>query len=58
MEQFYLKGDFTFEAESIDDAWLRLAAYFLGLAINGADNESIITSGHVTVEPIKNRETS
>ncbi|MBI5634880.1 MAG: hypothetical protein HZA15_15540 [Nitrospirae bacterium] len=51
MKSFQLKADVTFEAENIDDAFLRLSKYFYELAEEGTDAETLFTTGQIEVRP-------
>lgn len=48
---FNIVGDATFEAEDIDDAFMRLALHFASLASGVELEETIITGGQLLVEP-------
>ena len=52
MKTFKLKADVTFEAESIDDAFTRLADYFKNLAEEGPDAERIFITGEIEIKPL------
>ena len=50
--KFQMVADFDFEAESFDDAFVRLAAYFLSMA---TDKDSrMVLRGDVSIAPAAN----
>ena len=50
---FRVVADATFEAENIDEAFVVLAYYFLGLALSEADDTTIFDSGTVEIKPVQ-----
>jgi hypothetical protein len=49
---FRVKGDFTFEAEDVDDAFARLRDHFAVLAGDDAmKGDALITSGSLEIAP-------
>ena len=49
---FRVVADATFEAENIDEAFVVLAYYFLGLALSESD-DPIFDSGTVEIKPVQ-----
>lgn len=50
MKTFRMTADVTFEAESIDDAFARLARHFTEVG-NNLDKKIFFTSGEITIKP-------
>ena len=48
---FKLKADAEFEADSIDDAFIVLAAHFIALEQSGIDAPEIINQGFIDIAP-------
>ncbi len=51
---FVIKADSTFEAENIDDAFKKLANYFISMTLDNeeSNDELFFDSGEITIHPL------
>ncbi len=53
MKVFRMQSDVLLEANSVDDAFLRISKYFKSLSKEGLNTNSIFEEGTITIEGAK-----